>query len=88
MIRSVFISLTVVAFAATASAQPLPLASAQMDRVTAGGLALSVLTVAAPGVSLAAPLGSPLAISQAADVSTLVTATTRPATVSVTHPGK
>jgi hypothetical protein len=87
MVRTVALALTVAAFSAAASAQPLPLASAQMDWVTAGGLNLSVLTLAAPGVGLPAPLGSPLAISQAADVSILVTATTRPATVGVSHPG-
>jgi hypothetical protein len=88
MVRTIALALTATAFAATASAQPLSLGNAQMDGVTAGGLNLSVLTLAAPGVALPAPLGSPLVISQSADVSTLVNATIRPAAVSVTHPGR
>jgi len=91
MIRAIAIVFAVAAFATAASAQPLALKNEQMDQVSAGALSLSVLTLATThvgaGVSLPAPLSSPLAVSQAANVSISIDATVHPATIDITHPG-
>ena len=91
MIRTGTIALAIATLAGAASAQPLALNNAQLDRVSAGGLSLSVLIAALTSVpssvTLPEPLSAPLTVSQAADVTISVNATVRPAEISITHPG-
>jgi hypothetical protein len=87
MIRIMAATLAIAGLATAAAAQPMTMSDAQMDRVTAGGLSLSVNTVAAPDVTLPAPLGSTLTVSPAAAVTISIDATARPTITTITHPG-
>lgn len=90
MIRTTVMALAFVMLAGFASAQPMPLNNAQLDRVSAGSLSLTLSTVAlakAPSsVGLPQPLSAPLTVSQAAAVAISVNASVQPAVISVTHP--
>ena len=88
MIKMSTVVVAIIVLSGTAaSAQPSALNDAQLDRVSAGGLSLSVLTGAAPSsVTLPPPLSALLTVPQAASVAINVNATVPPAVISVSHP--
>ena len=95
MIRTAMLAIVITAVASAAFAQPASLDAAQLDRVTAGTLTLTVFTPAVghvpSTVTLPAPLGTPttsntLTVGQAADVAITINAMVHPAMTTITHP--